>query len=74
MKTLIYSLLVRILGANEVETGYPFCHKGDAGKLFRRYTDPLTLKYSTTNCVLCYTVEGNRTPNKKDNRLTVNLC
>lgn len=49
--------------ANSILTGYPLCHKDKAGKLLRKYTDLLKLKYSVTNCVLCFT-KG--TPKKKE--------
>lgn len=48
---------------DDVNTGYPLCHKDKAGKLLRRYTDLLSFKYSVTNCVLCYT---DKVPNKKE--------
>lgn len=42
----------------EVNSGYPFCHKGKAGALLREYTDELTVRYSITNVVKCYTADN----------------
>lgn len=54
-------------GQEELKIGYPFCHKGNSGKLLRSYIEELDKKgliYSITNALKCGT-PNNKTPTPK---------
>lgn len=51
-------------GQEELKMGYPFCTRGQSGKMVRKYLDRFPYTFSVTNALKCGT-PNNKTPTKK---------